>query len=452
MTDTRWLAVNLAAALFPLSVLGQVPFPGNPTSSMQCDAARRHGEQLAAAAHQRGVNDSNQAAGISRQRQSACRPGMGDYWGCVEPYDRAVSKLRQQTLAHYRERDRITAEVRQKNASCMTMARAQEKQQGDLRRQQEQAAARSDAMRRQQQADLERANRQAAQPQRNEPRVIAQTQPSPYNPATRNEPRQVQTPDMAVQARAEQQRQAEVQRQREAQALRNVANQVAAALTGDARRAGDARERITDQAFNPEGHQDSRVSASVEQVQAANRAMNRGGPAVVQIQNDSLYAAGAANNNALGQLDSALASTNSGSQPQQPRSAPAPGAAAIALPRRESSGAAVFQQAIADQARPASPQGPSRPAYAGDCQQSYDAQEADFKALMSRRPGNVSSVPDLQNLMFMTSERVRLLDDRCRGHARYDERRDMQATYDNAHRTCMGVASSASYCVPRRGW
>jgi hypothetical protein len=151
-------------------------------------------------------------------------------------------------------------------------------------------------MRAQQQADLDRARQQA---ERNQPRVIGQVPGGYYDPATRNDPRAVQTPQMQAQARIAAEQSAREQRAREAQVLRDLA---AGLVTGDHSRAGNAAIERT---LNPGGTRDPAIDSRVERAKQENADMNERRqitPIATEFANAGLTGVGAAQNNAAGQL------------------------------------------------------------------------------------------------------------------------------------------------------
>lgn len=297
---------------FPVFAV-QVQFPSKPTDPDQC--------RPPAAVAIRALQDERH----QRMTESHAR---GREWmrQCEQRYQTAG-----QTVACYKQGDHIgqqynnyvrqqEANVRQVEAArrqCEEVAREnqqiigrQREQEAQMRRQQEhqhqqaqqaeraQAAARSEAMRAQQQADLERARQQA---ERNQPRVIGQVPGGYYDPATRNDPRAVQTPQQQAQARIDAEQNARAQRARDAQTMRDVVADVATALvTGDRSRAGNAALERT---LNPGGTRDATIDSRVERARQENADMNeRRGitPLATEFADASLTGIGASHNNTVG--------------------------------------------------------------------------------------------------------------------------------------------------------
>lgn len=332
------------SGLHPDFALAQIRFPSNPTSSAQCDAGaaqwkamyRQHQELASQGiANRNRLHLSRDCAGNER-----CR---AQYYHQAGEYHKIISH-------HHQERDRIEREGRSAERACRTVAQAHERQAEqqrqvaeENRRMQERHAneqrrmaeanerrtreAYEENQRRQYAAQLEQQRRQT---ERNQPRVIAQTNPGYYD--NRNAPRVVQTPQQAAQSRIEAQQRQQLQQQQEAQALRDVATQLtnmaeviasppdprqpaAPQMDRGRRLAAEndaARRRMLDTGLNPQGHQNAQLNSTVGNVQETNTRMNRGGPVVTQIQNDAYAATGSVANSTLGQYDQAMANATTG--------------------------------------------------------------------------------------------------------------------------------------------
>lgn len=283
---------------------------------------------------------------------------------------RAVERQReeQQRLALDRQRElerqqreaQRDAQERQREAS-ERQREAQQRQADMLRQQREHqatmnqrladaGAAMSEQLRRLQQADLERANRASGLGSRNEPRVIATLPPQDHAPDQRNSPRVIYTPEQREAARQEaEQAQREQQRRQDEQTgaiLRGLAEQAWASARGgkaalrpgaslddkDVERAlgdgADARSRILDAAFNPDGRRFAEVDERVRRADQANREINarRGiSPLAGQMAADAYSGTGAAQNRTLGLFERTLSQLD-GMAPTSPWPAAPPAA------------------------------------------------------------------------------------------------------------------------------
>lgn len=91
--------------------------------------------------------------------------------------------------------------------------------------------------------------------------------------------------------------------------------------------------------------------------------------------------------------------------------------------------------------------------YAGSCQEAYDRQEAENTAINQRRNPNIRGVlPDLQVALYMTSQRMAMLDKLCKGQPQYAEYASMKLGYDRAMQACRQSVTNSTYCVPKVAW
>ncbi len=84
---------------------------------------------------------------------------------------------------------------------------------------------------------------------------------------------------------------------------------------------------------------------------------------------------------------------------------------------------------------------------------SCETAEADLAREMegSQPPSSAGTITLLQHLMWMLQQGLNLLDSSCRGEAGYAQTRaSWQNSYDQSLRTCQQIASSSSYCYPKR--
>lgn len=294
----------------------QVQFPSQPTDPAQCrpqaDAAlralREERSQRMTESHERGrawMRQCEQRFGSSSTRevvncykQDNSGAQYNAYVQQQEANVRQIEAAVRQCEAVARENQGVIARQRESEAQLRHAQEQQRRQQQALLEQQQReaslAAARSEALRAQQQADLERANRQQAQQARNEPRVIAQ---APAN--TRNDPRVVQTPQMQAQARVDAEQRARAERAQEQQALRDVAGAV---LSGSR---SHVRREWYDQTLNPAGTHDAAIDNAEEQARRQNANINRArqiNPIATRTADNAYAATGAIANNAVGQL------------------------------------------------------------------------------------------------------------------------------------------------------
>jgi hypothetical protein len=372
----RWVTRSASVLLMMAApAWAQVQFPPQPQSVAECEAAAERGRHGARMEQQQGEN-------LSRQRDAFQVPREcfgNDH--CRNNYYRQKQIFNQQIGEHWRRRDAIHREVDIGLRACRQTAMAAERQREEekrmaqerqreferqqreaqrdaaerqreqlqqqreaqqrqaelqrqrqdqqadfMRRQAEIAAMMSDQLRRQQQAQLERANRSSANPERNEPRVIGSLPPSPYAPEQRNVPRAVYTPDQqeharlaAEQARQEQQRQ---QGQAEAQVLQYLARQAWASAKGSVlppsnralargmgiglKEGAEARSDLLDGSFNPQGDRYAEIDERVKAADRLQRELNaRRGitPVAGQMSGDAYAGIGAMQRRTMGDAD-----------------------------------------------------------------------------------------------------------------------------------------------------
>ena len=97
---------------------------------------------------------------------------------------------------------------------------------------------------------------------------------------------------------------------------------------------------------------------------------------------------------------------------------------------------------------------------AAQCEQAYAAQEAEFAAIDRRSPAHqkgaaadsVPVLPGLQVALYMTSQRLLLLDTQCKGQARYAEYPAIRRQYDDAERACRDFTRNVRDCQARVAW
>lgn len=88
----------------------------------------------------------------------------------------------------------------------------------------------------------------------------------------------------------------------------------------------------------------------------------------------------------------------------------------------------------------------------GDCRATYARQEAEFAAINRRKPDTQAVLPGLQVVLYMTSQRLAMLDKLCQGQSQYAEYASMKQSYDGAMQTCRQIATNSADCVPRVAW
>ena len=93
--------------------------------------------------------------------------------------------------------------------------------------------------------------------------------------------------------------------------------------------------------------------------------------------------------------------------------------------------------------------------FSGTCKSAYDQQEAEFGKINARAPQSNALIPPLQTALYMTSQRMALLNQLCKGQPQYAEYALMQRQHADAMKACLSVASSSQYCnanPSRPGW
>ncbi len=86
------------------------------------------------------------------------------------------------------------------------------------------------------------------------------------------------------------------------------------------------------------------------------------------------------------------------------------------------------------------------------CKAASDRQAAEFTAINRRMSNSQGVVPGLQVVLYMTSRRMALLDQLCRGQPQYSEYASMKQSYDATMRTCRQMANNSADCKPQLPW
>lgn len=94
------------------------------------------------------------------------------------------------------------------------------------------------------------------------------------------------------------------------------------------------------------------------------------------------------------------------------------------------------------------------------CEQAYAMQEAEFADVDRRNPAHqpgiaadsVPVLPGLQVALYMTSQRLLLLDTQCKGQPRYAQYAAIRKQYDNAERACANFTRNTHDCQARLAW
>ena len=89
---------------------------------------------------------------------------------------------------------------------------------------------------------------------------------------------------------------------------------------------------------------------------------------------------------------------------------------------------------------------------AAACQSALETQESEFNDINARNPDPNDTIPSLQVVLYMTSERMKLLDDNCSGQPQYGMYDSLKASYDSAMSACTAIATSSSVCVAQVPW
>lgn len=103
---------------------------------------------------------------------------------------------------------------------------------------------------------------------------------------------------------------------------------------------------------------------------------------------------------------------------------------------------------------------PAADAAATRCEQSYATQEAEFADIDRRNPARqpdakpetLPVLPGLQVALYMTSQRLLLLDTQCKGQARYAEYPVVKQQFDAAVRACRNLTGNTRDCQARLAW
>ena len=295
----------------------QVQFPTQPMDPEQCkppanDAIRQLQEERGRRmneSHARGrewVRQCEQRYSASSDVYNCRKQGdhigrqYGEYVRQQEENVRLVEAARRRCEGVARENQRIVEQQKEREAQMRQQQRQQEQRQqqaeNERSRQENERRANEERNRReyearQRQAHAEQLEEQRRQQERNQPRVIAQTNPGYYD--NRNAPQAVQTPQMREAQLQERQAAAQRQRQQEAQALSDAARNLGDAIGGNTRRA------------DPSGLM--RNSAGVAETNVAINAGRGGSPVAGAIGSTSLAEAGARGAGAISSLDQSLA-------------------------------------------------------------------------------------------------------------------------------------------------
>lgn len=86
------------------------------------------------------------------------------------------------------------------------------------------------------------------------------------------------------------------------------------------------------------------------------------------------------------------------------------------------------------------------------CQSALENQESEFSSINARNPDPNATIPSLQVVLYMTSERMSLLDEYCTGLPQYSMYESTKASYDSAMNACTAMATSSSDCVAIVPW
>lgn len=95
------------------------------------------------------------------------------------------------------------------------------------------------------------------------------------------------------------------------------------------------------------------------------------------------------------------------------------------------------------------------------CQPAIDAQEKEFKSINARNPNTQTIamgtsipavVPGMQVLLYMTEQRMTLLDDYCKGQPQYSQYQSIKNSHDETMKACLRSTSDNSVCKPNLPW
>jgi len=95
------------------------------------------------------------------------------------------------------------------------------------------------------------------------------------------------------------------------------------------------------------------------------------------------------------------------------------------------------------------------------CQPAIDAQEKEFASINARNPNTQTIVmgtsipavvPGLQVTLYMTQERMNLLDRYCKGQPQYSQYQSIKNSHDETMKVCLRSTSDNSVCKPNVPW
>ena len=170
-----WVAVLGLSSPMTLAA-GQIEFPSAPQTRAECSRARETAMQLPRQQHAAAEAALAQRNQVQRQFLSACvasRMESRQYWACVEPYDREISRLHAVASQHFAERDRLQKIVDTAERQCDQVARANEHRveqekarEAELARQKREQLTRQEDARRAAERDQEAQRRAEAEHER----------------------------------------------------------------------------------------------------------------------------------------------------------------------------------------------------------------------------------------------------------------------------------------------
>lgn len=74
---------------------------------------------------------------------------------------------------------------------------------------------------------------------------------------------------------------------------------------------------------------------------------------------------------------------------------------------------------------------------------------------INRRAPNTRNgpvLPSMQVGLYLTSERLKLLDQLCKGQSQYAEYSGTKRSYDETLRACKQIATNSADCAPKVAW
>lgn len=95
------------------------------------------------------------------------------------------------------------------------------------------------------------------------------------------------------------------------------------------------------------------------------------------------------------------------------------------------------------------------------CQPALDAQEREFADINARNPNTQTIVmgtsvpavvPGMQALLYMTEQRMSLLDRYCKGQPQYSQYPSIRKSHDETMKACLRSTSDNSVCKPNVPW